>query len=92
MHLLDGLYRTAYNVVHKSEVTVDRKIVEKRKNHMKRIYKSQKEKMICGVCGGVAEYFNIDPTLIRLLFVIFGLTGSGILAYIVAAVIIPMEP
>lgn len=49
--------------------------------------------MLCGVCGGIAEYFNIDPTLIRLLAVVFGLSGgSGILAYIIAAIIIPDNP
>lgn len=48
--------------------------------------------MLCGVCGGIAEYFNIDPTLIRLLFVLFGLSGGGILAYIIAAIIIPDSP
>ncbi len=58
----------------------------------KRLYRSRKNRMLCGVCGGVAEYFNIDPTLIRLLFVLFGLSGSGILAYIIAAIIIPDSP
>ena len=48
--------------------------------------------MLCGVCGGIGEYFNIDPTLIRLLFVLFGCTGSGILVYIIAAIIIPDQP
>ncbi|HBA64118.1 MAG TPA: PspC domain-containing protein [Lachnospiraceae bacterium] len=57
----------------------------------KRLYRSRNSRMICGVCGGVAEYFHIDPTLIRLAFVLFGCTGSGILAYLVAAVIIPDE-
>lgn len=49
--------------------------------------------MICGVCAGIAEYFHIDPTVIRLAFAIlacFG--GSGILAYCVAAIIIPPKP
>lgn len=49
--------------------------------------------MICGVCAGIAEYFHIDPTVIRLAFAIlacFG--GSGILAYFVAAIIIPPKP
>lgn len=56
----------------------------------KKLYKSSKNKMICGVCGGVAEYINIDPTVVRLLWVIFGLcAGTGIVAYIVAAIIIP---
>ena len=58
----------------------------------KRLYLSRESRMLCGVCGGIAEYFNIDPTLIRLLFVLFGLSGSGILAYIIAAIIIPDSP
>ena len=49
--------------------------------------------MICGVCGGVAEYLKLDPTIIRLLFALFCfLGGSGILVYIIAAIIIPEEP
>lgn len=55
----------------------------------KRLYRSRKSRMICGVCGGVAEYFNIDPTIVRLLLVLLGCTGTGILAYFIAAVIIP---
>ncbi|MCD8155231.1 MAG: PspC domain-containing protein [Clostridiales bacterium] len=58
----------------------------------KRLYKSSVNCMLCGVCGGIAEYFEIDPTLVRLAWAaltIFG--GSGILAYIVAAMIIPRE-
>lgn len=58
----------------------------------KRLYRSRENRMLCGVCGGIAEYFNIDPTLIRLLFVLFGLSGSGILGYIIAAIIIPDSP
>ena len=46
--------------------------------------------MICGVCGGIGEYFNIDPTLVRLAWVLFSfLGGAGIPAYIIAAIIIP---
>ena len=49
--------------------------------------------MLCGVCGGIAEYFNADPTLVRLAWVIFSaLGGSGIIAYIIAAIIIPSNP
>ncbi|MGI6070504.1 MAG: PspC domain-containing protein [Blautia sp.] len=56
----------------------------------KRLYKSSANYMLCGVCGGIAEYFNIDPTLVRLAWVLFAFFGgSGILAYIVAAIIIP---
>lgn len=59
---------------------------------MKRLYRSREQRMICGVCGGVAEYFNIDPTLIRLGLVLLACTGSGIVAYFIAAVIIPDQP
>ena len=56
----------------------------------KRLYKIEEGKKICGVCGGIAEYFDVDPTLIRLLWVILVLcVGTGILAYIVAALIMP---
>jgi phage shock protein C len=56
----------------------------------KKLYKSKDDKMICGVCGGIAEYFGIDATLVRLAWALLtGLGGAGIWAYIVAAVIIP---
>lgn len=57
----------------------------------KRLYRSNVDYMICGVCGGIAEYFNIDPTLVRLGWAILSCVslGSGVLAYFVAAVIIP---
>ena len=59
----------------------------------KRLYKSNKIKVLCGVCGGIAEYFNVDPTLVRLGWIVFcALGGSGLLAYIIAAVIIPNDP
>ena len=59
----------------------------------KRLYKSTNDKMLGGVCGGIAEYFGIDPTLVRLGWVLFcALGGSGILAYIVAAIVIPEQP
>ena len=50
----------------------------------KRLYRSSTNYMICGVCGGIGEYFNIDPTLVRLAWVIFSFMGvSGILAYVI---------
>lgn len=56
----------------------------------KRLYRSTTNYMLAGVCGGIAEYFNIDPTLVRLGWVLFSaLGGSGVLAYIIAAIIIP---
>ena len=59
----------------------------------KKLYKNSQNKMIAGVCSGIAEYFNVDATVIRLLWVLFCLLGgSGILAYIIAAIIIPSQP
>ena len=59
----------------------------------KRLYKSNENKMLDGVCGGIAEYFGIDPTLVRLGWAVFCAIGSsGILAYIIAAIIIPRRP
>ena len=59
----------------------------------KKLYKSETNKMLAGVCGGIAEYFNIDPTLVRLGWVVFSLLGgSGLLAYIIAAIIMPDRP
>ena len=56
----------------------------------KKLFKSNTNKMLEGVCGGIAEYFGIDPTIVRLAWVVFcALGGSGILAYIIAAIIIP---
>ena len=58
----------------------------------KRLYKSATDKKLCGVCAGIAEYFEIDPTIIRLAWVVFTLLGgSGILAYIIAAIVMPSE-
>ncbi|MBE6350714.1 MAG: PspC domain-containing protein [Spirochaetaceae bacterium] len=56
---------------------------------MKKLTKS-KSKMICGVCGGIAEYFAIDPTIVRILTLILGISaGTGIIIYILAAIIMP---
>lgn len=59
----------------------------------KKLCKSNQNKMIDGVCGGIAEYFGIDPTVVRLVWALFSLMGGcGILAYIIAAIIIPRNP
>ncbi|MHB1485515.1 MAG: PspC domain-containing protein [Saccharofermentanales bacterium] len=59
---------------------------------MKKLYKIEQGKMLCGVCGGVAEYFEIDPSLVRIGWVIFSLAaGTGIIAYIVACIILPTK-
>ncbi|EHF5324203.1 PspC domain-containing protein [Listeria monocytogenes] len=57
---------------------------------MKKLYKSSSQKMIAGVCGGIAEYFGIEVTIVRLIWLAATLFfGSGILLYILAAIIIP---
>ena len=62
-------------------------------SEMKRLYRSREDRMVGGVCGGIAQHLSVDPTLIRLLYVLFALTGgSGVLAYIIMLVIIPEEP
>ncbi|MBA7561768.1 hypothetical protein ES708_03410 [subsurface metagenome] len=58
----------------------------------KRLYRSRSDRMIWGVCGGLAEYFNIDPTIIRVIAVLLIFAnGIGILAYIILAIVVPVE-
>lgn len=58
----------------------------------KRLYRSSTNKVFAGVCGGISEYSDIDPTIVRILWVILSLThGIGLLAYILCAIIIPGE-
>jgi len=57
-----------------------------------KLYKSN-ERKICGVCGGIAEFFGIDPTLVRLIYLVLSVAyGSGLLVYIVAAIIMDDRP
>lgn len=59
----------------------------------KRLYKARGSRVLFGVCGGVAEYFKVDPTLVRLAFAAAVLLwGSGVLLYIIAAIVIPEPP
>ena len=59
----------------------------------KKLYKSNKDKKLDGVCAGFAEYFGIDPTLVRLGWALVSLAaGSGVIAYIICAIIIPRKP
>ncbi len=59
----------------------------------KRLYRSKTEKMLGGVCGGIAEYFNVDPVLVRLLWVLFTLAwGAGLILYMIAWIIVPQNP
>ena len=56
----------------------------------KRLYRSRNNRWIAGVCGGIGEYFNIDPIIIRILAII--IPGFGWIAYLICAIIIPIEP
>jgi phage shock protein PspC (stress-responsive transcriptional regulator) len=58
---------------------------------IKRLYRSQEDKMLGGVCGGIAEYLNVDPTVIRLIWVLLTLVsfGAGVLGYLICWFIIP---
>ena len=60
---------------------------------MKSLYKSRTNKMVSGVCGGIGEYFGMDPTIIRLLWVLgCAVGGSGVIAHVIAAILIPDAP
>ena len=61
---------------------------------MKKLYKDEKNKKICGVCAGIAKYFSIDVTLVRLAWalVALGTLGTALLVYIICAIIIPDDP
>lgn len=71
-----------------------KKIYSEREVFMeKRLYKSDDNKVLCGVCGGIGEFFGIDPTVVRLIWGLLALfAGSGILFYIIAAIIMPRRP
>lgn len=58
----------------------------------KKLYKNKKDAMLCGVCAGIGDYIGLDPTVIRLIWALLGCTFVGIVAYFVAAVIIPNSP
>ena len=59
----------------------------------KRLYRSRSDRMILGVCGGLGTYFGVDPTLVRVIAAVSLLLGlTGILVYLILAVVIPVEP
>ena len=58
---------------------------------MKKLYRSNSDRINCGVCGGIGEYFGIDSTIVRLIFLVFGLVSVGVVFYLLAALIMPME-
>jgi len=57
----------------------------------KKIYRSESDRMIAGICGGIGEYFDIDPTLVRIIFAFILLSGSGFILYIILWVVIPSQ-
>lgn len=60
---------------------------------MKKLYRSNTNRKLCGVCGGLAEHFDIDPTIIRLIFIFLTLFGGGgLLIYLICALVIPKSP
>jgi phage shock protein C len=60
---------------------------------MKKLYRSRTDRKVAGVCGGLAQYFNIDPVIVRLIWILFVLLGgSGIIIYIIAWIVVPLEP
>ena len=58
----------------------------------KKLYRSTTNKTIAGVCAGFAEYLNLDPTVVRVIWALVGLSGAGLVAYLVCALIIPEAP
>ena len=59
----------------------------------RKLYRSKTNRQLAGVCGGLAEHFNLDPTLIRVLFVLLAvLGGSGVILYVAMWIIVPKEP
>jgi len=62
------------------------------KKETKKLYRSKSDRVLFGICGGIAKYFNVDATLIRILFLLLALSGIGILFYIALALIIPEDP
>ncbi|MEE0983302.1 MAG: PspC domain-containing protein [Bacteroidales bacterium] len=60
---------------------------------MKKLYRSNTDRKFCGVCGGFAEYFDLDPTIIRLIFIFLTLFGGGgVLIYLICALVVPNNP
>lgn len=62
-------------------------------NDVKRLYRSRTDRWLAGICGGIGLYLGLDPTIIRVLFVLFGLViGGGILLYLLLWIVIPLQP
>ena len=62
-------------------------------SNARRLYRSRSERILAGVCGGIGTYFDVDPVLIRVVFVVAALaTGAGLLAYLLLLILTPLEP
>ena len=58
----------------------------------KKLYRNSQNRIIAGVCAGLAEYLNIDPTIVRVIWALVSISGAGLLAYLICALIIPEKP
>lgn len=69
-------------------------MVKNTQSKIKRLYRSKRDKVLGGVCAGIANYFEVDPVIVRLIWIIFTLVsmGFGIIAYLIAWIIVPEEP
>ena len=68
------------------------KELTEQKTMTKKLYRSRTDRMLSGVCGGLAQYFDVDPVIVRLAAVLFAVWGGGIVAYIIGWIIVPEEP
>jgi len=64
----------------------------KEHDKIRRLYRSNTDKVIGGVCGGLGEYLEIDPVILRIIWAVLGFAGIGIIAYIISWIVIPKNP
>ena len=99
---INGTFLAKTDNMHRTWKFQAKKLLHPGKNEIQIVFRSvlrfiedypyEAHKKVCGVCGGIANYFDVDPTVIRLIWVIFTLVGgSGLIAYIIAAIIMPDE-
>jgi phage shock protein PspC (stress-responsive transcriptional regulator) len=95
--MIDAASAPRFSRIHDGEVSMqdpDERVTQPTPTPVtpKRLYRSSDQKMFLGVCGGLAEYFDMDPTIVRLLFVLGALLGGvGVVLYVVLALIMPAE-
>lgn len=95
MTIVTPKYAKLHYTSHFKHAILNPSIIQEETNmniESKRLYKSRNNRMLTGVCGGIAEYLNLDPTVVRLLCAILCCSGTGFIIYIVAAVIMPEAP